>query len=154
MLIHNNIQGVEIYPIEKIEGEASFIYKISKLGFPNHKNFQEIYCSCLYGNKIRGWYKHENVEQNFSVIKGSVNFVIYDPRHESLTKGRIEKIILDKENFASLHLPVGVWYSFRKVGGEEAYIINCLPLVYEELNSESLPINSNHIPYIWENYGK
>lgn len=153
-MIEYNIEGLKVSALEKKEGEFSAIYKISKLGYPNHENFQEIYCSCLYANSIRGWYRHLNASQNFSVIKGVVNFFVYDSRDNSTTKGNIVEVSLSRDNFFTLHLPSGLWYSFGEMNGDEAYIINCLPLVYEFIKSESLPIGSSLIPYAWKKDGK
>jgi dTDP-4-dehydrorhamnose 3,5-epimerase len=148
-----NIEGFKISGLEKKESEFSSIYKISKLGYPEHTHFQEIYCSHLYSNKVRGWYKHENSTQNVSVIKGLINFVIYDARESSSTKGSLVEVLLGKDNLYRIHLPENIWYSFGEMNGEEAYIINCLPLVYDSLKSESLPIDSNLIPFVWNKNG-
>jgi dTDP-4-dehydrorhamnose 3,5-epimerase len=149
-----NIEGLKVSSLEKKEGKFSTIYKISKLSYAHHDNFQEIYCSCLYANNVRGWYKSLNTSQNFSVVKGVVNFVVYDSRDSSETKNNVFEVSLSKDNFCSLHLPSNLWYSFGEMNGDEAYIINCLPLVYDSIRSESLSIDSNLIPYLWKKHGK
>ena len=148
--MHFNIEGLKVTELEKKEGEFSSIYKISKLGYPIHENFEEIYCSHLYANVVRGWYKHTVGKQNMTVIKGSVNFVIYDDRQGSITRGNVVEININPENFTSLHIPAELWYAFGSQNSEDAYIINCLPLSYEEMSSEFLPIDSVLIPYAWK----
>lgn len=148
-LIKPNIEGLRIHPLEKKEGDSSVVYKITTLAYPFHKNFQEIYCSHLRPYKIRGWYKNDNAAQNLMVMRGAIKFVVYDSRHSSTTKGNCLEVILNSSAFCCLHLPEALWYSFGDTTGEEAYIINCLPLAYEAIKKESLPIHSNLIPYSW-----
>ncbi len=83
------------------------------------KKFIFEYCTTSKKNVLRGFHFQSKSKQSkyVNVLKGKILDVVIDLRKNSLTFGKVFKIILSKNNALGLHIPAGfahAYYSFEK----------------------------------------
>jgi len=64
------------------------------------------------------WYYHEHTTDRYSLISGSMEVALFDPRHESPTKGRqitlnLIGLSLGDGGVHGIRIAPGVWHSFK-----------------------------------------
>jgi dTDP-4-dehydrorhamnose 3,5-epimerase len=145
------IDGLLLTPLKQIRDERGAVFHFLRSDSSNFKNFGEAYFSIVNPSVIKGWKIHTKIYQNFCVPYGSIKFVVYDDRENSISAGVIQEIILDNQaNYYLLSMPPGLWYSFKCIGIESSIISNIIDLPHTPEESRMLPLNSNKIPYDWK----
>jgi dTDP-4-dehydrorhamnose 3,5-epimerase len=146
-----NIEGLKLTSLKKINDAKGSVLHYLKSDSPFFTKFGEAYFSKINYNIIKGWKRHENLNQNFCVPFGIVKFVIYDNRENSKTKGTLNTIILDdNENYLLLTMPFGLWYSFRGINENNSIIANIIDKLHKDALTQELQIENDIIPYKWE----
>jgi len=118
------IQGVILTPLKQIVNPKGDIYHGMKKSDKGFESFGEAYFSTVIKDEIKGWKKHTKMVLNLVVPVGCVEFVIYDDRDNSSTKGEFFKVQLSQENYQRLTVPAGVWMGFRGIGSELNMLLN------------------------------
>ncbi len=145
------IKDVAIRDLSKIENNKGNIFHVIKSTDPFFKKFGECYISEVYPGKIKAWKKNSVKTQNLTVIKGSVKFVIFDDRENSITKNELNIFKIDRDkNYKLLTIPPNLWYGFCCVGDLNSLIINCADHPHNPEHIISLDIDNNLIPYDWK----
>lgn len=145
----DTIEGLIQTPTKKIENDQGMIMHMMRKDSEIFQNFGEIYFSLTYPGVVKGWTCHKQMTQNYAVPSGELKVVLYDGRQDSQTYGKINEILVGRNNYQILTIPPGVWYSFTPLNKKEAMIANCTDLPHSEGESSKLPIDTSEIPYSW-----
>lgn len=144
------IEGVNLTNLRRISDERGAVLHFLREDSLNFKRFGEAYFSLINHSIVKGWKKHNIIDQNFCVPHGKIKFVIYDNRKNSVTRGNVQEFILDNnENYFLLSLPSNLWYSFKGIGKEYSLLANIINFPHSKEEAENLPLDTKEIPYDW-----
>ena len=147
----NEIEGVIIQPLMQIAGNRGSVLHMMRRDSKLFKQFGEVYFSEILSGKVKAWKRHKQQTQNLTVPVNNIRLVIYDNRPSSSTHGKIEEYELGRpDHYCLVHIPPMLWYGFQAFGGETALIVNCADQPHDPEDTESLPADSNEIPYKWK----
>lgn len=147
--IKTRIDGLEIYPLKKIETDKGKLFHVLRNDNEFFEKFGEAYVSMTNPSVIKGWKYHKLIRQNFTVPVGAVKFVFFDDRKESTTKGNLEEIIIGENQYNLIKVPEEIWYSFQTISNGPSYIFNCTTLPHVPDESMTKDLNTMDIPYKW-----
>jgi dTDP-4-dehydrorhamnose 3,5-epimerase len=146
----NLIQGVGLKKLSQINDERGALLHFITNESPEYSGFGEAYISKTNSGIIKGWKLHKIMSQNFIVPVGEMEFVLFDDRENSNTKGKINKFVLNNNtNYFLLTIPPKIWYSFKCVSVNEGLIFNVASIKHDPTEIETLPINNSFIPFVW-----
>ncbi len=86
---------------------------------------------------------------NYAVPHGRINFVLYDDRKDSTTRGEVEEIHLGEDNYCLVTVPPLVWNGFMGLGAEMAIVANCASIPHDQNEIERRDPFDSSIPYDW-----
>jgi dTDP-4-dehydrorhamnose 3,5-epimerase len=145
------IEGVIVQPLRQIEDNRGSVMHMMRRDSELFKQFGEVYFSEIHSGKIKAWKRHKEQTQNLVVPLNKIRLVIYDNRPLSNTQGNIAEYELGRPNhYRLVHIPPMLWYGFQTLGDHTALITNCADQPYDPEETESLPVDSNEIPYQWK----
>jgi dTDP-4-dehydrorhamnose 3,5-epimerase len=145
----NQIAGIETFPLKMIKDERGAVMHMLRSTDPYFTKFGELYFSLINSGQVKGWKKHKAITQHMVVPEGMVQFVFYDDRENSPSRGKLQSIEFGVENYLLLKIPPGLWYSFKAISKTHALIANCTTAPHDPLESEVLPLENDKIPYSW-----
>ena len=147
----NEIEGVIVQPLMQIADNRGSVLHMMTRDSKFLIQFGEVYFSEIHSGKIKAWKRHKKQTQNLTVPLNKIRLVIYDDRSLSSTHGKIEEYELGRpDHYCLVHIPPMLWYGFQTFGGETALIANCADQPHDPKQTESLPADSNEIPYQWK----
>lgn len=141
------IEGVILTPLKQIIHPKGDIYHAMKKSDEGFKSFGEAYFSTVYKDDIKGWKKHTKMVLNLIVPIGAIEFVIYDDRMGSSTRGKFYRVLLSQKNYQRLTIPSGVWVAFKGISSDINMLLNLASIEHDP--SESININFDEINYEW-----
>ena len=144
------IDGVVITPLEQIFDERGKVMHMLREDSAVFERFGEIYFSCTYPGVIKAWHLHKEMTLNYTVVSGSIKYVLYDDRHNSNTKGKIQEIIMTPENHCLVTVPPMIWNGFKGIGTKDSILANCSTIPHDANEIERLDPFDNSIPYKWD----
>jgi dTDP-4-dehydrorhamnose 3,5-epimerase len=151
MMESNKTEGVIIQPLREISDNRGSVLHMMRRDSELFKQFGEVYFSEIHCGKIKAWKRHKKQTQNLTVPLNKIRLVIYDNRSSSSTHGNIAEYELGRpDHYRLVHIPPMLWYGFQTLGNETALIVNCADQPHDPEDTESLPANSNEIPYQWK----
>lgn len=151
MNLSTQILDLRLIKLKQIKDERGAVFHYLKSNNETFKGFGEAYYSKINPNIIKGWKLHHQIHQHFCVPFGAVKIVVFDGRENSDTKGLIDEIILDDNfNYFLLSMPPGLWYSFKCISEHASLLANIIDQPHNVLESITLPLINNMIPYEWE----
>ena len=146
----NKIAGVIIQKLKVIPDERGSVLHMLRSDSSLYKNFGEIYFSEINPKTIKAWKLHKNLTQNIAVIMGKVRLVVYDNRPSSKTLGEVVEYKIGRHNnYCLIQIPPMLWYGFQSLDNQKALIANCTDQPHDPLESQSIPIDSDKIPFQW-----
>ncbi len=144
------IEGVKILKRSIFEDNRGEVKHIMKSTDENFKVFGEVYCSSINPGIIKGWSLHKKMTINYTLIRGSIKFVLYDSRKNSETMGQKQEIILDSSNYVSVSVPPLIWNAFQCIGMKKAYVINFTDYPHSKVETVKMdPYEKDIINYNW-----
>ena len=144
------INGVAIKILNRIPDDRGKILHIMKNTDVEYKTFGEVYCSTIYPGIVKGWHLHKVMTLNYAVLKGKIKFVLFDPREDSPTYGKIQEIYIGEDNYVRVTVPPGIWNGFMGVGINESFVINFTDISHDPDEIIRLdPHNNDIIDYDW-----
>ena len=147
----NEIEGVIVQPLREIADNRGSVLHMMRRDSKLFKQFGEVYFSEILSGKVKAWKRHKQQTQNLTVPVNNIRLVIYDNRPSSSTHGKIEEYELGRpDHYCLVHIPPMLWYGFQAFGEETALIVNCADQPHDPKQTESLPADSNEIPYQWK----
>ena len=149
------IDGVKIKKLKTIPDDRGFLMEILRNDDEIFEQFGQVYMTGVKRGVAKGWHYHYKQADHMVCVSGKVLLVLYDARHDSPTKGKVQEFILtaptgDGEQLL-VKIPIGVYHGFTAVDCNEARIVN-IPTQkynYEEPDEHRCPWNSNEVPYKW-----
>lgn len=139
--IETQIDGLIVTPLKIIKDERGAVMHMLRADSPLFKQFGEIYFSVVNPGVTKGWKRHKVMEQNFAVPMGNMKFIFVDKRENSPTKEAIQEITIGPENnYALIHVPAMIWYSFTATGTDTAMIANLASIPHDPSESETAPL--------------
>lgn len=144
------IEGIKIFNLGKFEDDRGAVLHMMKKNSDGFADPGEVYFSLVKSQVVKGWKLHKEMSQNFCVPVGQVKFVFFDDRPDSLTKGKTLQIEIGFDNYKLIHVPHGIWYSFKSISKTDSLIANCASIPHSKDESVNLEINNVIIPYHWQ----
>jgi len=146
----NNIAGVIIQKLKIISDERGSVLHMLRNDSSLYKNFGEVYFSEINPKTIKAWKYHKSLTQNIAVLIGKVRLVLYDDRPSSKTLGQITEYEIGRDNnYCLVQIPPMLWYGFQSLDDQKALIANCTDQPHNPLESESISIDTDRIPFQW-----
>ena len=147
----NKIEGVIVQPLREITDNRGSVLHMMRRDSELFKQFGEVYFSEIHSGKVKAWKRHKKQTQNLTVPLSKIRLVIFDNRPSSRTHGNIAEYQLGRpDHYRLVQIPPMLWYGFQASGGETALIVNCADQPHDPEDTESLPADSNEIPYQWK----
>ncbi len=143
------IHDVKITPLKIIADDRGKVMHMLRSDDQIFQKFGEIYFSTIYKNKIKAWHLHKESTLNYVCVKGIVKLVLFDNRSKSKSKGKIQEIVMSKENYSLITIPKNIWNGFKGVGEDESIVANCLTLPHNEKEMVRVDPFSDKINYDW-----
>ena len=143
------IEGVVITSLKKIKDERGTVMHMMRRDSSIFKNFGEIYFSLTYPNAIKAWHMHKEMILNYACIEGKIKFVLFDDRKNSKTKGKIQELILEPDNYFLVTVPPLIWNGFMNVGEKNSILANCSSVPYRDDEIIRRSPFDKFIPYKW-----
>ena len=143
----NMIDGVLVTPLKRIPHPKGDILHALKASEDCFHGIGEIYFSSILKNEIKGWKKHSKMILNLVVPVGSIRFVIFDDRLDSVSRGEFFELAVNKENYCRLTVPSGVWFAFEGEGMELNLLLNIANIEHDPNEVQNMELNE--IDYDW-----
>ena len=145
------IEGVIVQPLKQISDPRGSVLHMMRKDSELFKQFGEVYISEIHPGAIKAWKRHKEQTQNLTVPIQRIRLVIYDARPHSSTQGKVAEYELGRpNNYKLIQIPPMVWYGFQALDDQTALIANCADQPHNLEEAESLPSDSDQIPYQWE----
>jgi dTDP-4-dehydrorhamnose 3,5-epimerase len=119
------IEGIVITELKQLHDERGKVMHMLRKDDKVFQEFGEIYFSCTYPNVVKAWHLHKEMTLNYAVVQGSIKLVLFDDREGSRTKGEIQEIYLNIENYCLVTVPPMIWNGFKAIGTQPAVVANC-----------------------------
>ena len=102
---------------------------------------------------VKGWGLHKLHEDRYFVLSGELELVLYDPRPDSMTYGKICKLYLSGNRPRLINVPKFVWHADRNIGTSDVVVLNFPTIQYDHSNPDKyrLPLDTDLIPYSFGN---
>ena len=147
----NNIEGVVVQQLKQIADDRGAVLHMLRCDSPLFENFGEVYFSEINPEIIKAWKLHKKLTQNIAVLIGKVRLVIYDNRPSSSTCKNIAEYKIGRhDNYCLVHIPPMLWYGFQSLDTQTSLIANCTNLAHDPSEAQSMPSDSDEIPYQWD----
>lgn len=144
------IEGVEIFPLRRIQDERGLVMHMLKASDPHFEKFGEIYFSVIFPGVIKAWHLHSRMTINYVVVVGNIKLVLFDSRASSKTKDQLQEIYFGQVNYQLVRVPPGVVNGFTAVGGEKAIVANCADIPHDPDEITRIDPFTPTIPYDWK----
>ena len=144
------IDGVEIFPLKRIQDERGVVMHMLKNSDPHFEKFGEIYFSVIYPGVIKAWHLHSRMTINYAVVEGNIKLVVFDQRPDSKTRGQLQEICFGQVNYQLVRVPPGVVNGFASIGGEPAIVANCADIPHDPNEITRIDPFTPTIPYDWK----
>jgi dTDP-4-dehydrorhamnose 3,5-epimerase len=132
-LSENLHAGVTLTVLDRIETGYGDVLRGLKASDPSFFGFGELYFTEIYPDALKGWKRHNRMVMNLMVLKGEVEFFIYDEDERSLNS-----ITCRAQKHACLTVAAGLWVAFRGKDRDISMIANLASIEHD-------PSESDHI---------
>lgn len=98
---------------------------------------------------VKGWNLHQFHEDRYTLLKGEMELVLFDPRPESPTYNEVCRIVLSEGDRCIVNVPINVWHADHNIGDKDLVVINFPTIQYDHNAPDKwrLPIDTPLIPY-------
>jgi dTDP-4-dehydrorhamnose 3,5-epimerase len=145
------IDGVRIKSLKVVPDERGRLMEILRADDEIFKEFGQVYLTTAYPGVVKAWHSHERQWDYLACIRGMMKVVLYDPRADSPTRGRVEEFFMGEHQPILVRIPPLVYHGFKCISAYEAIVINCPTAVYDRAHPDEIRIDphDNDIPYDW-----
>jgi dTDP-4-dehydrorhamnose 3,5-epimerase len=141
------IEGVMVTGLKRIPNSKGDIYHAMKSSSQGFAGFGEAYFSAVHPGETKGWKRHRSATLNLIVSVGSVRFVIFDDRIDSMTNGHFLEFIVGENNFARLTVHPGLWVAFQCYSTTGSMLLNISNEEHDPMEADNRDLLS--IPFPW-----
>ena len=141
------IDGIKVTSLKQIIDLKGSVMHFIKKSDKSFSKFGEVYFSRINRQIVKGWKLHKVANQNFCVPYGKVLIKIIDFSVESESYNHLDEIILDsKQNYFLLHIPAGLWYSFKCISNDYSLLTNLSSIEHDKNEILEKSLNDNIFP--------
>ncbi|MCW8899131.1 MAG: dTDP-4-dehydrorhamnose 3,5-epimerase [Gammaproteobacteria bacterium] len=133
------IDDVIITPLKIINVPGGDVFHAMKKNDSGFAGFGEAYFSTIEPGIIKAWKRHQNMTLNLIVPHGKIRFIIFDDR--ATDTGKVQEIILSRDNYCRLTVPPMVWMGFQGVATENSMLLNIASLSHDPEESDKKEIS-------------
>lgn len=110
---------------------------------------QQVIHVALRGRAVSAWHQHRHRWDYLFVVGGHLRIVLFDPREDSSTKGRVDVFHLSPVRPSLLAVPPWVWHGVQNLSMEVSTFVNMFdrPYDYDDPDEWRVPRDSDTIPY-------
>lgn len=161
------VDGVIIYPLKVNKDSSGVLVETLRKDWPQiygkDREFAMQYCSVTPPNLARDenvWHHHNNQEDRFIVVDGSIVTAIGDNRENSPTKGLLNLFSMSSESPYILLIPKRTLHGFMVVSEKEAILLNFPTELYNKEDELRIPHEEAGItfadgsPFSWDRIRK
>ena len=107
------------------------------------------YCFTIRPGYVKGWNLHREHEDRYMLLQGELELVLFDPRPDSPTCGRVCRIVSSEYNRRIVTFPRNVWHADYNIGTRDAVLVNFPTRPYDHANPDKyrLPIDTPLITF-------
>jgi len=107
------------------------------------------HCFTIRPGYVKGWGLHKTHQDRYFILQGEMELVLFDPRPNSSTYGRVCKIPMSEMNRRLVNIPTHVWHAELNVGNKDVVVIDLptQPYNHQKPDKYRLPIDTPLIPY-------
>jgi len=145
------IDGVKVKKLKVVPDERGRLMEILRQDDDLFQKFGQVYMTTTYPGVVKAWHFHKIQTDNVACVQGMIKLALYDERHDSPTKGKVDEFYLGIHNPLLVQIPAGVYHGWMCVSQEEAIIVN-IPTevyVYKQPDESRKDPHENDIPYDW-----
>ncbi len=145
------IEGVKIKELKPILDDRGMLMEILRSDEPVFERFGQAYVTVCNPGVVKGWHYHKLQVDHFVCLQGTAKVVLYDPRENSKTVGKINEFIISRENPLLIKIPTFVYHGFTALENQTAMILNISTEVYRHSSPDEFRADpfSPEIPYDW-----
>lgn len=140
------MDGVTLTPLKQIHHPKGDIYHAMKKSDDGFTAFGEAYFSTVRKGDIKGWKKHSQMVLNLVVPVGTIEFVLFDDREDSPSKGEFFTTVSGQDTYQRLSVPANIWMAFRGIE-ENNLLLNIASMEHDP--SEAIALDLDAIVYGW-----
>jgi len=146
------IKDVVVKQLKIIPDDRGYLMEMMRKDWPEFMQFAQSYMTACYPGVYKAWHYHKKQYDHFVCITGMAKVVLFDPRPDSPTRGKVNAFHMGQLNPILLRIPPFVYHGFTAEGGQTAIIVNYPTELYNyaEPDEYRLPYNDPSIPYDWE----
>jgi dTDP-4-dehydrorhamnose 3,5-epimerase len=135
-------------PLEHLDHRGSLfeIYNGDPAIWP--EPFVYCYQSSVLPGQIKGWARHEEKADRYSLAVGQLLVLLHDARADSPTAAVTQRVVLSPRGDRQLVIPAGVWHLLVNLGPDEAHVINfpTRPYHHDAPDRFLLPWDTDELP--------
>ena len=111
------------------------------------------HCFTIRPGFVKGWGLHQTHEDRYFILFGDMELVLFDPRPNSSTYGKVSKVLMSESNRRLVNIPTHVWHAEHNVGTKDVVVIDLPTEPYNHAapDKHRLPINTPLIPHSFGN---
>ena len=145
------IEGLKVKNLQVHPDERGRLMEILRSDEDLFIRFGQVYITTTLPGVVKAWHLHRKQTDNICCVQGMIKLVVYDPRPNSPTKGRLDEICLGIHRPLLVQIPDGVYHGWMCVSPEEAIIVNVPTEAYDRQDPDEVRLDPHHndIPYEW-----
>jgi dTDP-4-dehydrorhamnose 3,5-epimerase len=141
------MDGVTLTPLKIIQNSKGGVMHGVKCTDSDFFGFGEAYFSTVNYGEIKGWKKHSKMVLNLIVPVGEIQFVIFDDRSKSNSKGEFMSIFISPRNYQRLTVSPGLWVGFKGLSLENI-LLNIASIEHNPTEAVNMPLDS--LDFNWD----
>jgi dTDP-4-dehydrorhamnose 3,5-epimerase len=144
------IEGVKIREARThSDARGSMVEIFDKRWGWNPEPVGSLHCFTVRPGFVKGWGLHEEHEDRYMILLGEMELVLFDPRPNSSTCGKVGKILMSEHHRCLVSIPAYVWHAGHNIGATDVVVIDMptRPYNHESPDKWRLPIDTPLIPY-------
>lgn len=141
------IAGVVVTPLKIIADARGSVMHMLRADAPCFQGFGEIYFSTINPGQVKAWKRHRTMTLNLCCVAGVLRLAVHDP-----STGETREIDMgpnDPATYVLATVPPGPWTGFTCIGDRPAVLANCASIPHDPDEADSLPPDTDQIPYRW-----
>jgi dTDP-4-dehydrorhamnose 3,5-epimerase len=146
----DGVQVKEVKNVIKTNGSLTELWR--KEWNLDNMPVDQIFQVSLNPGEISDWHIHEYTTDRIFVNSGSIKIVLYDPREDSPTHGKINEFNVSMLRPMLISVPPKVCHAIQNITDQVSTLINIVDKAYnyEDPDHWRLPANAKLIPYTFK----
>jgi dTDP-4-dehydrorhamnose 3,5-epimerase len=151
-----SIEGVVFRPTRPVPHEDGHLVEVARADWPMLGGpVVQVHITTTLPGHVRAWGLHQRSTDRLFVVKGLIQFAVYDGRQGSPTEGHLNTLLSSELSPGLLIVPPNLYHGWKNIGDTEAAIINMPQNLYdyEAPDALDLPWDSPEaaalIPHSW-----